>query len=140
VVSTLTSLGIATYFPATRWSEEALYESFVASDFSTEHARSRAVSELELELKLKAEESRRGRDIAAWIVLIGGVINATQGGVLLTQDLLGDRSLRVAAPGALLIGLGQVLFGLYLKASSTALERAWETYAADPAVQQRQDP
>jgi len=140
VVASAVSLGIAVYFLSTPWSEERLHTDFSRESLTTEQARSRAVPRYELELKQKAEEGKRGRTIAAWVEIIGGTINALSGAVMLIEDAVAERSVRIAAPVSLLIGLGQVAFGLHLNSSQSALERTWETYSQDPAVRERHEP
>jgi hypothetical protein len=136
VANTAITLGMATYFLSTPWSEERLDGEFRARDFSTERQRSRGIPEFERQLQAKVEESRRGRDIGGWVLMIGGGFNAVQGGILLGQDVVRKDSVRVAGPIALLVGLAQVGLGLYLATTPSTLENTWTAYASDPDVLQ----
>ena len=118
-------------------STSRLYTSFSKQDFSTERARGLGVPKAELQLKQKAEESRRGRDIGAWFLMIGGAINTIQGGILLGEDIVNRDDLRLAGPIALLVGLGQLVLGWHTHSTPSSVEKTWTTYSHDPAVQQR---
>lgn len=138
VVSAL-SLGIAVYFLAAPWSEEGMYRDFAQQQRSTERDRSRAVLKYELALKRKADQGRGNRKLIAWIHLIGGGINAAQGGVMLGEDIVAGRSMRVGGIVALVGGLAQIAYAVYTMSTKTMLENTWAAYSRDPAVRQRNE-
>lgn len=134
------TLCLGVYFLIAPWSEESLHESFIKNDYTTERARAQGVPIVERAFRERARSSRTGRKVAAWASILGGAVNILVGSVIVTEDLVRSDSMRMLGPLDIAIGLGQLLFGVYLHNTSSTLEELWQTYSHDPAVLQRRPP